>query len=508
MLPDPQGEELTVGVAGAGAMGRGIAQVAATGGCQVKLYDTRPETAKEAVEFIQSMVARAAEKGRMSKEEAEASAARIEIIDSMSGFAPCDVVIEAVVENLDVKHKVFAELEKIVGEDIILASNTSSLSVTSIASATKHPERVAGFHFFNPVPVMKLVEVIDGVRTGPGIADFLIGLGKRMGRIPVRVADAPGFLVNQVGRGLTIEAAHLVGEGIAEFPDVDRIMRDAAGFRMGPFELMDLTAIDVTHPATELTYSQHFDEPRYRPSVLMKTRLEAGLLGRKVGRGFYSYEGGQQEVPEEASAPAYDGRPVWISKAEPDGYRMLMDRIGELGAPVDDGATPGDDSLIIVTPLGLDATAACLNEGLDPKRTVAVDTLFDLTRRQTVMKTPLTAPDFASAAHGLLAGDTTPVTVIHDSAGFVTQRIVSLIVNIGCAVAQARTATPEDIDQAVTLGLRYPYGPLAFGDVLGPAKILRILNAIHQLTGDPRYRPTPWLRRRAELGVSLLTLEN
>ncbi len=508
MLPDPQGEELIVGVAGAGAMGRGIAQVAATGGCNVKLYDTRSETAREAVEFIQSMVARAAEKGRMSEEEAEAASRRIEIVDSLSGFAPCDVVIEAVVENLDVKHKVFAELESIVGEDIILASNTSSLSVTSIASATQHPERVAGFHFFNPVPVMKLVEVIDGVRTAPGIADFLIGLGKRMGRVPVRVADAPGFLVNQVGRGFTIEAAHLVGEGIAQFVDVDRIMRDAAGFRMGPFELMDLTAIDVTHPATELTYRQHFDEPRYRPSVLMKTRLEAGLLGRKVGTGFYSYESGQQDVPEEAPAPGYDDRPVWISQAEPDGYRMLSDRIGELGAPVDDGAAPGDDALIIVTPLGLDATAACLNEELDPTRTVAVDTLFGLSRRQTVMKTPLTAPDFADAAYGLLAGDGTPVTVIHDSPGFVTQRIVALIVNIGCAVAQARTATPEDIDKAVTLGLRYPYGPLAFGDALGPSKILQVLTAIHQLTGDPRYRPTPWLRRRAELGISLLTPES
>jgi len=255
MTIEPTQDDLVIGVVGSGAMGRGIAQVAATGGCTVKLFDTRPESSKEAVEFIDKMLSRAVEKNRMGADEAKAAMARIEVIETMSAFADCHAVIEAATENLDIKRQIFSELENIVGDDIILASNTSSLSVTTIAASCKRPERVAGFHFFNPVPLMRLVEVINGVRTEPWVADFLVGLGTRMGREPVRVADAPGFLVNQVGRGYTIEAAHLCAEGVAGFADVDRIMRDAAGFRMGPFELMDLTAIDVTHPATELIYS-------------------------------------------------------------------------------------------------------------------------------------------------------------------------------------------------------------------------------------------------------------
>ncbi len=508
MTIEPTQDDLVIGVAGAGAMGRGIAQVAATGGCRVKLYDTRPESSKEAVEFIDKMLSRAVEKNRVSADGAKAAMARIEIIETMSAFAGSHVVIEAAIENLDVKRRIFAELENIVGDDVILASNTSSLSVTTIAAGCKRPERVAGFHFFNPVPLMRLVEVINGVRTEPWVADFLVGLGKRFGREPVRVADAPGFLVNQVGRGYTIEAAHLCSEGVAGFADVDRIMRDAAGFRMGPFELMDLTAIDVTHPATELIYEQFFHEPRFRPSTLMKSRMDAGLLGRKTGQGFYGYEGGKQLTPEEDAPAEYDGRPVWVSPSNSESHKQVVDLLKKLNAKIDDGEEPGEGSLIVVTPLGIDATAASLKEGLDPEHTVAIDTLLGLDARRTVMKTPVTEPAFTASAHGLFAGDGTPVTVIRDSAGFVAQRILAMIVNIGCSIAQSGAATPEDIDKAVTLGLGYPHGPLAFGDFLGAGRVLEILISIFETTGDPRYRPTPWLRRRALLGKSLLTPEN
>ena len=179
------------------------------------------------------------------------------------------------------------------------------------------PERVAGMHFFNPVPLMKLVEVIDGVRTAPHVAGVLMDLGKRMARTPVHVKDAPGFLVNQVGRGYNIECAHIASDGVAGYADIDRICRDAVGFRMGPFELMDLTAVDVTHPATNLIYEQFYHEPRFRPATLMQMQLDAGLLGRKVGNGFYVYEDGKAQIAEEAPAPDFDGRPVWISKVEP-----------------------------------------------------------------------------------------------------------------------------------------------------------------------------------------------
>jgi 3-hydroxybutyryl-CoA dehydrogenase len=333
-------------------------------------------------------------------------------------------------------------------------------------------------------------------------------LGKRLDKVPVMVADAPGFLVNQVGRGYTIEAAHAVSECVTDFVTADRIMRDTAGFRMGPFELLDLTAIDVTHPATEAIYRQFFDEARYRPSLMMKTRLDAGLLGRKTGRGFYVYEDGKQLVPEEAEAATYDGRAVWISRANPAGADRLGALLAELGGNLDSGDRPGAQSLILLAPLGLDATSAALAEELDPKRAIAVDTLFDMSKRRVLMKTPITEPDFAASAAGLFAADGAKVSLIRDSAGFIAQRLVASIVNIGCSIAQAGTATPEDIDRAVMLGLSYPRGPFGFGDEIGADKILAVLSGIEAVTGDPRYRPTPWLRRRAGLGVSLATPES
>ena len=494
-----------VGVLGAGAMGRGIAQVAAAGGMRVRLYDLNQDAVADALHFIAGMFTRAAQKGRMSDADADAATARIEPLTGMDGFAGCDVVIEAVVENLDVKHKVFAALEDIVAADVILASNTSSLSVTTIASQCRNPERVVGFHFFNPVPLMPLVEVIAGVLTLDRVCDTMMAVGRRMTREPVRVNDAPGFLVNQVGRGFNIEAAHMVQEGVADTVSIDRIMRDAAGFRMGPFQLMDLTGLDVTHPATALIYEQTFHEPRFRPAMMMAARAAAGRLGRKTGAGFYSYEDGKMLADDEMPAPAYDDRPVWVSALEADGHAMVSTALKDAGATIDDGDTPDPDSLILVTPIGDDATASAVDQGLDARRTVAVDTVIGFARRRTLMTTPITDPAYRDAAHGVLGGGEVKATVVRDGPGFVAQRIVSTICNTGCAVAQMGIASPKDIDKAVTLGLNFPYGPLTFGDRVGPDRILRILEAIHGLTRDPRYRPNPWLIRRARLGVSLLT---
>ena len=508
MVFDPEAEDLLVGVVGGGQMGRGIVQVAAQGGCRVKLYEARPETAQDAVAFVGKMLARAAEKGQMDEADAKAAGERIEIVDGLSGLADCPVIIEAIVENLEVKHKVFKELETIVAPDAVLASNTSSLSVASIAAACEKTDRVVGFHFFNPVPLMKLVEVIDGVTTAPEVGAAMVGLGRRFGREPVRMKDAPGFLVNQVGRGYNIETAHIASDGVASFSDCDRILRDAAGFRMGPFELMDLTALDVTHPATELLYGQTYNEPRYRPATLMQMRLDAGLLGRKVGHGFYAYVDGKKQEEPEAPAPGFDGRPVWISPDDAEGAAALREIVAEAGGNLEEGSAPSTEALILVTPIGIDATTSVIDQGLDATRTVAVDTVFGLATRRTLMKTPITKPDVVAAAHGLLGSGSVHATVIGDTPGFIAQRAVSTIINIASAVAQSGMASPADIDKAVVLGLNYPNGPLAWADALGPAKVLQILEGVQRVTGDPRYRPSPWLRRRAQLGVSMLTPES
>lgn len=506
---DANRADLCIGVIGTGAMGRGIVQVAAAGGMHVLMMDTRAGAADEAREFVAKMLGRAAEKGSMTQADADAATARIKVAQSIDEFKACHMIVEAIIENLDAKRALFGELEGIVGPECILATNTSSMSVTTIAAKLKTPQRFAGFHFFNPVPLMKLVEVIDGLQTENWVSEALMVIGKRMTREPVRLTDAPGFLVNQVGRGFTLEASHLVHEGVSTFVDVDRVMRDACGFRMGPFELMELTGLDVTQPASVLIYNQFFHEPRYRPNLIMQARYEAGVLGRKTKKGFYNYDADMKPVvAPEPAAPAARPASVWVSKAEPQGYEALTALLTKLGANVETGAKPSAQALILVTPVGKDATTCTVEEGLDPKRTVAVDTLFPMVKRRTIMGTPLTDPAMRDAAHGLLASDGVPVTVCRDSPGFIAQRIVAMIVNIGCSIAQSRTAQPADIDKAVTLGLNYPNGPLKFGDVVGVERIHRVLANMNSIFADPRYRPNIWMRRRAQLGVSLLTPEH
>ena len=497
--------DLTLGIVGTGIMGRGIAQIAAQAGVKVLLYDTRADAAPAAKDYIAGTLAKLVEKGKLGAEAAERAVANVEVAHVLPGLSRCHIVIEAIVENLEAKRELFAHLEAIVSEECILATNTSSLQVTSVAAGSKHPERVAGYHFFNPVPLMKVVEVIEGLLTAPWVGDALTDLAKRMGHKPVRAKDTPGFIVNHAGRGYGTEALRIVAEGVADFYAIDRVLREAAGFRMGPFELFDLTGLDVSHPVMESIYNQYYQEPRYRPSPLTGQRVIAGLVGRKAGRGFYSYAGGAQEKVPEPAAPAARPRQVWISAR--DLGPELKELLAKLGARVDTGTAPGGDSLCLVAPLGADATTAALAEGLDPARTVAVDCLFPLEKRRTLMTTPITRTDMREAAHGLLASDGVAVTVIHDSPGFVAQRVIAQIVNIACDIAQQGIASPQDIDAAVTLGLGYPSGPLAWGDALGARRILTVLEALHAFYGDPRYRASPWLKRRALLGVSLLTAE-
>jgi 3-hydroxybutyryl-CoA dehydrogenase len=496
---------LVIGIVGAGAMGRGIAQVAATGGITVLLTDARPDAVSDAVKSIEKALARLKEKGTIDQGAMEQALGRIRPVQNLEQLAECRLVIEAVIEKLDVKQELLTQLENIVSSDCIIASNTSSLSITTIASKCRHPERVAGFHFFNPVPLMKLVEVIDGLQTLPVVGDALMDVGRRMGREPVRIKDAPGFLVNQVGRAYTLEAAHLVSEGIATFEDVDAVMHETAGFRMGPFVLLDLVGLDVNHPATEAIYQQFYHEPRYRPSVLMQSRFDAGLLGRKTKRGFYDYNEQQKDaVPaaEEKSASA-SSYPVWVSNAEPEQAAKLTGLLKTLNVKIESGAQPSSSALCLVTPLGDDATHSAVEQGLDARRVIAVDTLFDLGKRRTIMSTPMTESSYLDAARALLCSDGVAVTVTRDSPGFIAQRIVAMIANIGASIAQHRTASAGDIDKAVKLGLGYPHGPLGFGDALGAGTLLKILNNMQRRYGDPRYRANLWLTRRAKLGVSL-----
>ena len=315
----------------------------------------------------------------------------------------------------------------------------------------------------------------------------------------MRCKDTPGFIVNHAGRAFVPEALRVLSEGIADFATIDRILVDAAGFRLGPFGLMDLVGLDVAHAVMKSMYAQYFEEPKYRPSFLAEPRVAAGLLGRKTRRGWYEYDSENNPArPPEPAAPKTKPHSVW-------GVPQLNELLVSLGARPE--ITAEADSVCFVAPLGADTATTALELGLDPARTVALDPLFGFAKRRTLMRSPVTRTDVLESAHALLASDGVPVSVINDSPGFVAQRVVAHIVNVGCDIAQMRIATPDDLDRAVTLGLGYPRGPLAMGDALGAKRILAVLDAMHAFYQEPRYRPSPWLRRRAALGVSLLTSE-
>lgn len=500
-----ESKRLRIGVVGAGTMGRGVVQLFAQAGHDVLCFDEKAGAAATGIAAVVDALEKLAAKGRLSEPTLADIRRRTSICRSLSDLAQCDVVVEAVIEDLAVKRALFANLEQIVSPQAILATNTSSLGVAEIASACRNPQRVAGLHFFNPVPLMKIAEVIAAVRTAPYAVTTLRELVERAGHKAVVVADQPGFLVNHAGRGLYTEGLRIVEECVASPADVDDVLREGLGFRMGPFELLDLTGLDVSSKVMTSIYAQFQEEPRFRPSSLVPPRVAAGLYGRKSGEGWYRYENGQRIAPLKSAPPALRvGLSFWIDPSA----RGLAD-LGALARRaearrVDD---PASADVCFVQPIGEDATSAALRVGVDAPRCLAVDPITPFAQRRTLMLTVATAPEARDAAHALLASDGVPVTVIGDSVGFIAQRVIATIVNIAANIAQRGIAAVGDLEAAVRLGLGYPVGPLAWGDRIGGPVILAILRGQLSATGDPRYRPSPWLARRVALGVSLLTPE-
>ncbi|MGE6442378.1 3-hydroxyacyl-CoA dehydrogenase [Psychrobacter sp. NPDC078409] len=515
----------TIAIIGTGIMGMGIAQIAAQAGIQVLLYDAKSGAAEQGRQSLQSTLEKLTAKGKFTDEQLQDILSNLTVLQELSQIATAEVVVEAIIENLDIKKQLFAQLEGVVTTDTILATNTSSLSVTAIAADCDHPERVAGFHFFNPVPLMKIVEVIPGLSTQQSVIDVLSDLAKRMGHLGVVAKDTPGFIVNHGGRAYGTEALKILGEGVTTFENIDQILREGAGFRMGPFELLDLTGIDVSHPVMESIYNQFYHEARYRPHPLTRQMLVGKKLGRKVGEGFYHYENGQklstvtaQDQSSEALISDAVITSVWVGADLVEDKTQLVDYLKSQGITIDDNDKPNPDSLVLLAPYGEDTTNAAIRYQVNPKQAVAIDMLIGLAKHRTLMPSLVTQETFIAQAYTLFGkglddreATTQPVvgaTLIAESIGFVAQRVVAMVINLGCDIAMQGIASPEDIDNAVKLGLGYPHGPISWGDHLGASRVLLILERIYGLTGDPRYRPSPWLQRRAKLDMSLFTQQN
>lgn len=504
---------MRIRIVGAGVMGRGIAQWAATAGHTVELCDIRKEAVIDAVTFIRQMLNRALEKHRITAEAASAASERLLPLDTPTAPGQAvDLVIEAVREDLTTKTEIFRSLEEVLPTKTLFTTNTSSLSVTQIAAGLDDPSRLAGLHFFNPVPLMKIVEVVPGALTRPDIPPVLVNMVRKTGHAAVVAADTPGFLINHAGRGLVTEGLALLEESVSDTAGIDCIARDVLGLRMGPFQLMDLTGLDVTADVIDSIWRGFRCSDRLRPSYLTPNRVAARLYGRKTGRGFYNY-GPDAPAPDALAEQPVTGdahRPVWIAGNGPDAD-ALRKALGESGTTLETDPQPSGRAVVLVPTWGTTVAAAVAGKALPAERTLGVDPLSLTAFRRVMAATPASNPAAVRDARAVLArpGNTTEpyrVSVVRDTAGSVAQRLLASIIAVAASIAERSIATPEDIDTAVVAGLGYPVGPLAWGEHLGAQRLLDLHNQLHRTTGDPRYRPTRWVTERTHLGLPLTEL--
>lgn len=494
-----------VGVVGAGAMGSGIAQVAARAGHGVLLYDTRADAAEAGRTAILSDFAKLVAKGRLSPEDAEAAGARVQPVATLADFKDAGLVIEAIVEDLGVKRALFRNLEAIVAKDAILATNTSSISITAITAGTERPGRVAGLHFFNPAPIMALVEVISGIATDPLVAATLVETARLWGKQPVRAKSTPGFIVNRVARPFYAEALRLLEEGAADPATLDSVMREGGGFRMGPFELMDLIGHDVNFAVTRSVFEAYFGDPRFRPSLIQQELVAAGWLGRKTGRGFYDYGPGGA-VAKPVTAPAGPCPDAVRIAGHLGPAQALTEALGAAGIPVERTSGPGLLRIAGATVALTDGRSATQRA---EQESIADLIVFDLTldfttgRRIALTKADQAPPSCLRAAAGLFQALGMQVSVLDDVPGLAVMRTLAMLTNEAADAVLQGVASAADIDKAMMAGVNYPKGPLAWGDDVGTAHILAVLEAIHASTGDDRYRPSALLRRRVASGQRL-----
>ncbi len=482
---------MIIGVIGAGTMGAGIAQLAAASGATTRLYDPDPAALEAGL-------------AKVAKRLEEAAMARVQPATELAALADCELVVEAAPERLALKLELFGALAEHVDGACVLATNTSSLSVTEIAAGVPGPERVVGLHFFNPAPVMKLVEVVAGAQSSSRALTLARQVGAAMGKTVVDAADVAGFLVNRVNRPFSLEALKLLEERVASVEAIDRILRLGGGFRMGPFELMDLIGIETNHAVAESFRRASYGEPRYRPSPLAARMVAAGTLGRKTDRGWYAYPRGRPEDPEPPAPGDGSGRVVRVLGDEP--------LAGELAAALAGAgyASDGAEPWLTVT-FGPDAEGPVLRlvrddflHVRDPEAAgfhcVAP---FDAVRLVELTSTARTDPAASARARELFGVLGRLTEDVDDAPGLVTGRVVAQLINEAAFLLGEGHGSAEDVDAGLTLGLNHPRGPVAWSEAIGLPAVVATLDGLQRALGESRYRVAPLLRKRAAIGAGL-----
>ena len=528
-----------IGVLGAGTMGSGIAQLAARSGATALLHDPIPDALGRGLEKARDGLAKEAARGRISAEEAQRASERLQAVDDLSALSSCELVIEAAPERPELKRELYERLSEVVGEECVLATNTSSLLVTAIATAASNPRRVVGMHFFNPAPLMPLLEVVAGEESSEEALALAHATGEAMGKTVIRAKDGPGFIVNRCNRPFGLEALRLLQERIADVETIDRICRMEGGFRMGPFELMDLVGVDTGFEISKSFYEQSFGEPRWRPSMIAARYVAAGLHGRKSGRGYYDYGGdGPKHRPEDpepldAGSPDHGEGVVVIAgagvlaeelreAATTAGYEVRSPHAptgGVLPALVIDceGNPAPRDRALGGFPAKPDRREAPQPQGgarlllcaagslgaLDPEGSAVgfhvlpplKDAgLVELTRSES------SSPMAAARAERFFQALGKHFSWVEDAPGLVLGRIVCQVINESAFALGEGVGDGRDIDTGMVLGLSHPRGPLEWADAIGLDHVLTVLDALCDEYREERYRPAPGLRRLINAG--------
>ncbi len=474
-----------IGVIGAGVMGRGIAQVALCSGREVRLLDVNRNALQDARDEIVARLGRLAEKGRISSVQIERYLGNLSLCDDFADLGDTDLVIEAVIEDAAVKQDLIALLEALLPPTTVIASNTSSFLIAELASSATHPGRVIGLHFFNPVPLMRLVEIVGGASADEALLMRAERFVESLGHVPVRAADVNGFIVNQLGRGYVLEAARIAEDRVAGFACIDGICSQTMGFPMGPFQLMDLTGLDVTYPASCAIWEGNGRDSRFLPPALLARRYKAGLLGRKVGRGFRVNDTpALNEVATGAISPAL---PIWVS---PDHRRVaapVLKLLEKAGAVLHPSDVAPDDAVVLLPIDGGTLLRTAYENELDAERCLGFDPDFPGKDGVVLVRSRVTCDELVGALAGI------GVRVIEDGFGTLSQRIALQLALIAGDMIDRGVATEAAIDQAAVIALGHTEGPLQRARRIGLKRLENVRARIFAASGADRFRPSRWL---------------